>query len=410
MPVSRHFEDWIEAYLDYSGHSEAPKRMRFWVGVSTIAGALRRRVWLDMAYFHWSPNFFVVLVAPPGIVSKSTTAGVGMNLLRRVPGVKFGPDVCTWQSLVKSLSEGQEQFKLNGHEGDFITASELTIESSEFGNLLNPQDREMVDLLVTLWDGRKVFNKTTKMSGSETVENPWINIIACTTPSWIAGNFPEYMIGGGFVSRCIFIYAETKERYIAYPSLQVPLNLRETERKLVQDLEAISLLSGPFRLLPSAVEWGNAWYRRHYEKRPEGLDDDRFGGYIARKQTHLHKLAMVLSASRGADMALSVEDLTTSELMLQDIEGDMPRVFARIGKSEGAVQAERLVGAIHARGGMTYDGAYAFLHSHFPAGKDMEDVLSGLIKGGLLMTTTVNGQVLVVPGRNSLANPERTGA
>jgi hypothetical protein len=77
----------------------------------------------------------------------------------------------------------------------------------------------MVDLLVSLWDGKQgAFEKKTKGSGSDSVENPWINLIACTTPAWIAGNFPEYMIGGGFTSRCIFVYAEKKAKLVAYPS------------------------------------------------------------------------------------------------------------------------------------------------------------------------------------------------
>ena len=316
-----------------------------------------------------------------------------MQLLRKVPGIKFGPDVCTWQSLVKSLSESQEQFTVEGQ--DAITAAEITIESSELGNLLNPTDREMVDLLVTLWDGRSVFNKTTKMSGSETVENPWINFIACTTPSWIAGNFPEYMVGGGFTSRCVFVYAEKKEKYVAYPGLQVPLNLAETQRKLVQDLERISLLSGPFRLLPSAVTWGNAWYKHHYENRPAGLDDDRFGGYIARKQTHLHKLAMVLSASARSDLLLTPEDLAAANTMVTDLELDMPQVFARIGKTEESLHTDRFVGWLRSRGAVSYEEAYKFLHTHFPAGKDMEDALAGLIKSGQIRMETM-GQTIVL--------------
>ena len=392
---NRNFDDWLTTFLEYSGYSEAPKRMRFWCGVSALAGALRRRVWLDMAYFKWTPNFFIILVAPPGIVSKSTTAGVALGLLRKIPGIKFGPDVCTWQSLVKSLSESQEQFFINGHEP--ITAAEITIESGELGNLLNPQDREMVDLLVTLWDGRTVFNKTTKMSGSETIENPWINIIACTTPSWIAGNFPEYMVGGGFTSRCVFIYEETKEKYVAYPSLQVPTNLGDIQRKLVQDLERISMLSGPFRLLPSAVEWGNKWYKAHYENRPAGLDDDRFGGYIARKQTHLHKLAMVLSASQRDDLTLTVEDLAAAHVMITDLELDMPKVFARIGKSEASLHTDRLIGYIKSNGTVSYEQAYKFLHTHFPAGKDMEEAISGLIKSGQLRLERVGETLLLRP-------------
>lgn len=408
MPAtSRLLDDWITAYLDYSSHSEAPKRMRFWCAVSAVAGALRHRVWLDMAYFQWTPNFFIILVAPPGIVSKSTTVNVALNLLRQVPEIQFGPDVCTWQSLVKALSENQKQVQLNGDH--FLVTSELTLESSELGNLLNPQDREMIDLLITLWDGRKVFNKITKMSGSETIENPWLNIIACTTPSWLAGNFPEHLIGGGFTSRCIFIYAETKEKYIAYPGLQAPKDLGKLQRALTTDLERISLLSGEYRLLPSAADWGTRWYKAHFSKRPAGLDDDRFGGYIARKQTHLHKLAMVLAASRHDELVITVEDLATAEVMLKDVEADMPRVFERFGRGEQSLHVDRLVQFVRGRGLVAYSEVYKFLQSHFPAGKDMEEMLAGLIKSEQLKPETVGGALYlranVVPTNNANEKP-----
>ena len=49
--MTRIHADWLSAYLDYSSHSEAPASMRFWCGVSAVAGALRRKVWIDQAYF-----------------------------------------------------------------------------------------------------------------------------------------------------------------------------------------------------------------------------------------------------------------------------------------------------------------------------------------------------------------------
>ena len=69
----RNHADWLTAFMDYASYGEAPRHMYFWTGVSAIAGALRRKVWIDQAYFKWYPNFYIVLVAPPGIVSKSTT-------------------------------------------------------------------------------------------------------------------------------------------------------------------------------------------------------------------------------------------------------------------------------------------------------------------------------------------------
>ena len=65
--------------------------MYAWVGVSTIAGALRRKVWIDQAYFKWYPNFYIILVAPPGIVAKSTTASLGMRLCGVSPVSASGP-------------------------------------------------------------------------------------------------------------------------------------------------------------------------------------------------------------------------------------------------------------------------------------------------------------------------------
>jgi hypothetical protein len=65
--MARKLKDWLSAYVDYASYSEAPKRMHFWCGVAAIAGALRRRTWIDMSYFRWYPNFYIIIVAPPGI-------------------------------------------------------------------------------------------------------------------------------------------------------------------------------------------------------------------------------------------------------------------------------------------------------------------------------------------------------
>jgi hypothetical protein len=380
--MARNYKDWLTAYCDYAAFSEAPRRMHFWTGVSAIAGVLRRRVWIDMAYFKWTPCFYIVLVAPPGIVSKSTTAAIGMNLLRKVPGVNFGPDVVTWPALVTSFSQAAESFEING---EHYTQCALTLESSEFGNLVNPQDREMIDLLVTLWDSKQgAFKKVTKGSGNDLVENPWINLIACTTPAWIAGNFPEYVIGGGFTSRCLFVYTEHKDKYVAYPSLSVPKNMKATEEKLIQDLEHMAVqLMGPYSLDPGAIEWGEKWYEHHYKTPPPSyLEDERFGGYLARKQTHLHKLAIIVAASTRDEMTITADDLSIANTMISDLEPDMAKVFAKIGRTEESVQAERFIKYIQSKGAVPYEAAYQYIHSHFPNAKDFEGILAGAIRSG----------------------------
>lgn len=391
--MPRHYSDWLSAYIDYAGYGEAPRHMSFWTGVSTIAGALRRRVWIDQVYFKWYPNFYVVLVAPPGIVSKSSTVSIGMQLLRKVPGIRFGPDVVTWQALIGAFSESTEGFE---YKGEINVHSPITLESSEFGNLLNPQDKDMVDLLVNLWDGKQgTFEKRTKHSGNDSIENPWINLIACTTPSWIAGNFPEYMIGGGFTSRCVFVYAEEKARLVPYLKRVVPTTSEGTARKLVEDLQAISELVGEYELTQEAEAWGVTWYNEHYSKRSINLEDDRFGGYIARKQTHIHKLAMILSASCGDSMTITKDHLETAATMVTDLEPDMARVFSKIGKSDTSFYADRLIQFIHKSGTVPYTEAYRFVHTHFPSVRDFEDVFAGLCKAGFVRLKHEGGIAMV---------------
>lgn len=371
--------------------------MHFWAGVSAIAGALRRRVWIDMSYFKWHANHYIIFVAPPGIVSKSSTARIAMDLLRQVPGINFGPDIVTWPKLVEVFESHAEQFEYNR---EFITQCAVTLQSSEFGNLVNPQDREMIDLLVDLWDSNTgAFTKATKNSGQNMIENPWVNLIACTTPAWIAGNFPEYVIGGGFTSRCLFVYAEKKDKLVAYPHLEVPANLKSVAAALVTDLQYIAAnLVGQYILQPDALEWGRVWYKFHYEHPPANLLDDRFGGYLARKQTHLHKLAMVMAAAQRDEMVITADDLSLANSMIDALEQDMPKVFAKIGRSQESVQAERFISFVAGRPqGVAYGTAYAFIHAHFPDVKDFENILQGAIKAGFITMTNEAGILVLKP-------------
>lgn len=378
--MARNFEDWLLAYCDYASYSEAPRRMHFWAGVSAIGGALRRRVWIDQFYFKWIPNFYILFVAPPGVVSKSTTADTAMEILREVPGISFGPDIITWQALVSSFANATEQFQYNG---SFYAQSAITCVASELGNLLDPTNRELVDLLVTLWDNRKNLDKSTKMSGEDHIANPSTNIIGCTTPSWLQENVPQGVVGGGLASRFLFVHGDKKSKLIDLPAEYVPPGLALAKQKLLEDLIEISKLAGPFTYTPEAREWSKAWYAQLWADNAE-VGEETFGNYHARKQTHLWKTAMVLAVAKRDELIITAEDLSLADTMLTDIEQDMPKVFARMGKSEGSIQATRFISYIEKRGAVPYEEAYRFMHAHFPDAKDFEGILAGAIRAGFI--------------------------
>src|SRR5215213_1136036 len=109
MLMARRLPDWIEAYRGYTGSSESPEDYHIFTAVSTIAGALRRRVFFDMGYFLLYPNMYITLIGPAGRVKKSTAMRVGREFLKQVPGVKFSPDSITREKMIQNLSQAQQE-------------------------------------------------------------------------------------------------------------------------------------------------------------------------------------------------------------------------------------------------------------------------------------------------------------
>ena len=390
--MPRHYKDWIDEYLKYSSITEAPKRMHFWAAVGAIAGCLRRRVWIDQKRFSWYPSFYIIFVAPPGVVAKSTTIDIAMDLLKQVPGIKFGPNAITWQALVTAFAAASEAFE---YQSEWHPMSPLTLVASELGSLLNLQDKEMVNLLIELWDGKRSYEKITKTSGNDMIEAPWINLMAGTTPHWVADNMPQAMIGGGLSSRCLFIYADQKDKYVAYVDEHVNASDIATRDKLVHDLEQISMMAGPFELSAAARAWGSAWYESFWRDAITRMDDQMAQGYAARKQTHMHKVAMILSASRSEDRVLQEQDLVVADTMLRDIECDMSKVFSRIGRSDDSLQAERFIEFVQRKGSVTYQEAYKMIHIYFPDFRDFEGILTGAVNSGQVrLINTATGIML----------------
>ncbi len=388
--MTRRLKNWLNSYLTYAECTEAPKLIHYWAGVSAVAGALRRRVWFDQIKFKWFPSFFIIFVGPPGVITKSTTADGSMDLLREVPGIHFGPDSVTWQQLVASFEGAAESFEI---DGEWFPMSAITLLASEFGNLMDFQDNGMVNLFITLWDGRNRYEKQTKSSGSDMVEGPWINLLACTTPQWISANMNATTIGGGFTSRCVFVYGDQKERPIAF--IEDAVNGQHEEyaklrADLVHDLEHIAMnLKGRYTLIPEAKVWATGWYNDlwKYDYKPE--NEDYVNNYLSRKQAHMIKLAMVIAAGQRDELVITLEDMRLAEIMLGQTEGQFAKIFKGIGKTDEAVHAETILRSIELKGEIEYGALVRLSQAHFPSAKGFEDILNSFVRGG---------QVSLLPG------------
>ena len=405
--MARHLANWIKGYLEYTEHMEAPMSYRMWSAVSTIAGALRGKTWFEMGYWKWRPNFYIVFVAPPGIATKSTAFGVGAKLLSEIEGVNLGPDSTTWQAMTEYMAENIDQVLI---DDTYTPMSNVTFSVSELGTFLDPTNGEMVDVLVDLWDGRdtsKPWTRMTKSHGMEVIPSPFINFIAGTTPGWIQERMTEYTIGGGLASRTIYVYADKKERLVAYPFLHMNGENRELRIKLAEDLFSISQLIGPFKASAQALEWGVEWYRKHWEEDTRDQTDDRMAGYMARKQTHLHKIAMVLSAAQRDDMVITKSDMETAYKILTKAEHDMHKSFSLVmAQNENAQLQTRVLQTIMAEDEEIEAGhLYTKKLMQHMGFQDYNKAVAGLVASGLVTRIEQNGKILLKSSRRKPSTP-----
>jgi hypothetical protein len=384
----RNFSNWLLEYMSYTKHSESPDSLHFWTGVSTIAGALRRKVWIDQRHFQWTPNFYIVFVAPPGIATKSTTIGIGMKLLREVKDVCFGPNSMTWQGLTVALEESKKVYPKDELGSEFIQMSCLTIPVSELGTFLKPKETDLIDLLVDLWDGGdRIWKHRIKTGDKPSTEivNPWMNVIGCTTPAWMRGNFPSYMIEGGLTSRCVFVFGDRKRQLVAYPAdLIVSSEYIAHGQRLAEDLIMMSEMLGEYELTIEAKEWGRTWYAEHWKQGKAAVASDRYSGYLARKQTHMHKLAIVLAAAQRQELIITLQDLETAHKIVTALEVDMERVFKAVGASDDSRNMNEILAVVRAAGTIPAGHLWRAVMNVVDK-KDFDIALQGLISAKLII-------------------------
>jgi hypothetical protein len=389
--------------LEYTRASESPTVFHFWTGVSVLAGALRRRVWRDELNFKWRPNFYIIMVAPAGIVSKSTTMNLGMDLLAKVEGIRFGPDSGSWQGLGDAMAEATEYFKYTNGTGEeqMIPMSPVTVAASELGTFLRPDDEGAVSFITDVWDGReRPYSHKTKHSGKIEILGPFLNLIGATTPSWLKRNFPENLIGEGLTSRIVFVYGDRKRHLVSLPSRQIhKRDFYEMQTKLTEDLQQIAQMVGAYEFTDEVYReggWMDTWYDTLSKIRPIHMASERYSGYLSRKQGHLVKLAIVLAASKREELSITREDLEEADAILLDSEKAMLQVFESIGIVDEAKHVGTLVTYVRAYNWLTRAELYK-LCWNIMSERDFLQAIRLAVDGGLLQVVKKDGALGLGP-------------
>ena len=320
----------------------------------------------------------------------------------------------TWQSLTKSLEESIEYVKYYDIYGleQLIAMSPLTCAVPELGTFLKMDDTGLIDVLVDMWDGQlSTWGHRTKSSGNVEIKNPWLNVLACTTPSWLEEHFPSAMIGGGLTSRIMFIYGDKKRHLVPYPDAQTPeADYNAYRASLIEDLKRVATLSGGYLLSAPARRWGEDWYARLWSTRPADMANDRYSGYLSRKQTHIHKLAIVLAASQRDKLLIEEIDLIEANKLLETIEPDMIKVFESVGVVDESKHIANILA--HVRAYTWIEGAVLFnLLRNTTTERDFKNALRIAVEQRLVEVTSRGGKKgLSIPVAATAAQPKAASA
>lgn len=306
-----------------------------WGGLFTLACATRRRVFVpkNVGLGSWEcyPHLYVFLVGPPGM-RKTTTLNYGAELLEDIPSVVGAPTVSSTAVLAKKLNDSPD--------------ASIYIIAEEFGEFMSKSGNEMYEFLTGAFDAKKKLNIETISRGVEFSEKPCVNLGAGTTPSWIANNMPESMIGAGLASRVVFVYESSlRKRQLFHEDVDWD-ELDQIKLKLVHDLTHISNLAGTFTIEPYAKRYLEDWYQA---QKPERRSP-KLQGYYQRKHVHALKVAMLWHIAYSDELVITKHDAETALALLEMTEANLDKVFAGVGKNKFAVDTRDIYDYIKENG------------------------------------------------------------
>ena len=341
--MARAINDWLSGYLEYAKGSEPPTSYHTWVALSLIAGALQRKVYLQWGFETIYPNMYVVLVGPSGRTRKGIALGIGKDMLGEIAGVTMVAEATTREALIKLMKDSALNF--NDPSSNRIRwHCSVTAFSEELSVFLGQNDLKFLSNLTDWYDCKDRWSYETIGRGRDFVNGVCFNFCGGTAPDWLQSILPQEAIGGGYTSRNIYICEEHKGQ--TSPKHELSAKQQRLRELLINDLSRINTLAGEFKFSSDGEQAYVSWYENYDKGLAQGdypVDDPRFAYYAERRATHIRKLMMLMSVSRGDSLVMTAQDFDRANKVLRAAELKMHRTFGGLGRAKGAIDTQRVL-------------------------------------------------------------------
>lgn len=281
-------QGFFKDYCDYAAKlTDAPPHYHLFVALSLVSTILTNKVYIPFGAQKLFPNLWTILMAPSSTYRKSTTIGIGTDVLSRANEELILPEEFTPEAFLTGLAQ-----KPHG-----------LLVWNEFGSILSSFERSymlgMRETLTNLYDSPSSYKR--KLKDTEyVIKDPCLSILAATTIDWFIEKCKEGDIRGGFLARFFYVPSAKKTKREGIPPKADDLK----RNNLVKELNALSQIEGEVNteyIKPKYDEWLFA-LEDQLEQKPE---IETLSGFWTRLGIYALKFMMIYNIAEEKSLTIS---------------------------------------------------------------------------------------------------------
>ena len=313
--------DFVDQFVKFTEERPSPEIFRKWAAITTLSGALEKRVWTMTKAGPQFANLYVMLVAPPG-VGKSQAINPAEQLLKATKKYHIAPNSVTAASFIDALVKAHRTVLLPDNK--ILQYHNIFVFAAELGVFLNTHDLNFLSIINELFDHKDSYREERRHSLKEPIEipRPMTTLLVGSQPGFLATLLPDAAWTMGWTSRMLMVYSSTAPDVPLFGEYK---NQDKTMSGLVKKLDEVADYYGEMKWDQSAIAEMERWRKDKWAPVP---DHPKLANYLPRRGTiFMVKLAMIAAMSRGETLAIRMQDVERARGWLLEIESLMPCIF-----------------------------------------------------------------------------------
>jgi len=314
--------DFVDQFVKFTEERPSPEIFRKWAAITTLSGALEKRVWTMTKAGPQFANLYVMLVAPPG-VGKSQAINPAEQLLKSTKKYNIAPNSVTAASFIDALVKAHRTVLLPDNK--LLQYHHIFVFAAELGVFLNTHDLNFLSIINELFDHKDSYREERRHSLKDPIDipKPMTTLLVGSQPGFLATLLPDAAWTMGWTSRMLMVYSSTAPDVPLFGEYK---NQDKIMSGLVKKLDdEVADYYGEMKWDQSAIAEMERWRKDKWAPVP---DHPKLANYLPRRGTiFMVKLAMVAAMSRGETLAIRLQDVERARGWLLEIEALMPCIF-----------------------------------------------------------------------------------